>query len=154
MHYHWGQRTGKKRNVTNWRNAHKMKKGSATLTVVSWNNNRAVYIVANCLYSETKRFAWRWNKVGTTRTSVLSTEWNRTWPSTRLVSKWKNGGWPCLLRWSILLFRMRGCCISLTKIKTINFYLNQLLENLKCSVRCPLWWHKTLPGAIWKTKQV
>ena len=58
MHYHWGQRTEKKRNVTNWSSAHKMKKkkkttkkqkknkqtkkSSATLTAVSWNNNRAL----------------------------------------------------------------------------------------------------------------
>ena len=32
------------------------------------------------------------NSTVTTRPWVLSTEWTRTWPSTGLVSEWKNGG--------------------------------------------------------------
>ena len=39
------------------------KKGSATSTVVGWNNNREVYIVSS-KYSESKRFVRSWNKVG------------------------------------------------------------------------------------------
>ena len=37
------------------------KKSSATLTVVGWNDNRAVYI-ASSESSESKRFVRRWNK--------------------------------------------------------------------------------------------
>ena len=39
------------------------------------------------------------NSTVTTRTWVLSTEWIRTWPSTGLVSEWKNGGGPYLFEW-------------------------------------------------------
>ena len=40
------------------------KKGSATSTMVGWNNNREVYLVSS-KSSEPKRFVRSWNKVGT-----------------------------------------------------------------------------------------
>ena len=49
--YHFEQRTSSK-------------KGSATSTVVGWNNDREVYIVSS-ESSEVKRFVRSWNKVGT-----------------------------------------------------------------------------------------
>ena len=36
-------------------------KRSATLTVVGWNDNMAVYI-ASCKSSEPKSFIWHWNR--------------------------------------------------------------------------------------------
>ena len=87
-----------------------------------------------------KKFVWCWNKVDTLKESIfknykqinltvtttiwfLSTEWVRTWPSTVLVSKWKNSGGHRLLAWQMLLFRVDGYGIALTKIKAISLLL-------------------------------
>ena len=48
------------------------------------------------------------NSTITARIWVLSTEWSRTWPSTGLVSKRKNGGGPLLFEWQVLFFRVCG----------------------------------------------
>ena len=116
------------------------------------------------------------NSTVTTRTWVLQTEMTRIGPSTRLVSKWANSGGPRLLEWLMLFLRMNGYCIVLTKLKVMSPYLSWfskiccqlnfpkifkrgqiILEpcrNSKCPIRWLLWWHKTLPGAIWKARQV
>ena len=85
-HYHFEQRISSK-------------KGSTSLAVAGWKNNREVYIDFS-ESSESKRFVRRWNKVEkkyiqennqvystvTTKPWILSTEWTRTWPSTGLAS--------------------------------------------------------------------
>ena len=107
------------------------------------------------------------NSTITTRSWGLSTEWTRTWPSAGLASKWKNGSGPLLIEWWILLVRVRGYCVVLTKIKAMSLSLSSgswkrccqnnfsgtlkgsqiILEpyrNLKYPIRCLLWWHETL----------
>ena len=65
------------------------------------------------------------NSTVSTRTWVLSTKWTRLWPSTGLVSKWKIGYCPYLLEWSMLLFKMSGCCIlHVFFISNSNFEVN------------------------------
>ena len=78
---------------------------------------------------------------------------------------------PACLNGVCLLFRVNGYCVVLTKIKTMNlasssfsktccqcnfseiFKGRQIVlepfRNSKYLIRCLLWWHKTLPGAIW-----
>ena len=96
----------------------------------------------------------------TTRAWVLSAEWTRAWPITGLVSRWKSSGGPRLFEWQVLFFRVWGYCILLTKMKTYcqcNFteifkgrqIILEPCRNSKYPIRCLLWCHKTLPGAIW-----
>ena len=56
-----------------------------------------------CVGTKLKESIWKnknqINSTVTIRTWVLSTEWTRTWPSTGLVSEWKNGGVLRLFEW-------------------------------------------------------
>ena len=70
------------------------------------------------------------NSTITTRSWGLSTEWTRTWPSAGLASKWKNGSGSLLIEWWILLVRVRGYCVVLTKIKAMSLCLFWLLEEM------------------------
>ena len=118
---HFGQRTP-------------TKKSSATLTVV---------YISSSKFSEPKRFVRRLNKIEgsilknnnqinstvTTRTVFFPKGWARAFPSTRLVSEWKNVGGPRLLKCSMfrcwmLFFRMHGCCITLIKMKSLSLCLS------------------------------
>ena len=87
------------------------------------------------------------------------------------MKKW----WWSPFEWSMLLFLMRAYCIVLTKMKRwkqwvsaspiflkgccqCNFpqifkrrqIINKPCRNSRYPIRCLLWWHKTLPGAISK----
>ena len=92
--------------------------------------------------SEPKRFVRRLNKVEGkyiqeqqlnqfycyNKIRGFSKGWTRAFPRTRLVSKWKNGGGPRLLicskfQYWMLFFRMHGCCITLTKMKSMSLCL-------------------------------
>ena len=44
--------------------------------------------------------------------------------------KWKNDCSPCSLEWSMLLYRMRGCCIVLTKMKAMSLSLLAFWRNI------------------------
>ena len=123
--------------------AHIKQKSRATLRVVGLNDNRAVYI-ASSKFFEPKRFVRRLNKVEgkyfqeqqlsqfhyfESRTGVFSKGWTRAFPSTRLVSEWKQCGGPRLLICSMfqcwmLLFRMHVYCITLTKMKSMSLCLS------------------------------
>ena len=171
MCYHWRETTAKKGTWPLWTAYIKPKK-QWNFAMVGWNDNKAVYIVSSKSF-EPKRFVRRLNKVErkyknqinstvTTKIWFLLTEWARTWPSTGLVSKWKNGSGCHLLEWSMLLFRISGCCIILTKMKMMivsaspsfskrfcqcNFseifkgrqIMLKPCRNSKCPITCPLW---------------
>ena len=112
----------------------------------------------------------RINSTVTTRTWLLSIKWTRTRPVARAwyMNQKMMVPPPFLESW-ILFFRMRGCCILLTKMKAMSlvslcfskiccqysfseiFKEKQVIpescRNLKCPIKWLLWWHKTLPGA-------
>ena len=132
-----GNKQPQKRNVDTLDSAHQAKKAVQLWQWLVWTTKE------RCKFSETKRFVWRLNKVEgkyiqeqqlnnstvTTWTGVYSKGWTREFPSTRLVSEWKNGGSPrlliCSMFWCwMLLFRMHGCCIILTKMKSIGLCLS------------------------------
>ena len=132
-----GNKQPQKRNVDTLDSAHQAKKAVQLWQWLVWTTKE------RCKFSETKRFVWRLNKVEgkyiqeqqlnnstvTTWTGVYSKGWTREFPSTRLVSEWKNGGSPrlliCSMFWCwMLLFRMHGCCIILTKMKSMGLCLS------------------------------
>ena len=134
---HWVQTAAKTGTWLPWTVHIKQKK--------QCNFDRMVYI-ASSKFSGPKRFIWRgiWTKLKEiifknknqinstviTRTWDLLTEWTRMWPSTRLLSEWKNVGGPCLLEWSMIFFRLCECCIVLAKMNTMNLCLSYLFEEI------------------------
>ena len=100
MHYCWGQAAGKK-ECGHFGQHTSSKKSSATLTVISLHDKRAVYI-ASSKFSERKRFVRRLNKVEgkyiqeqqlnqfhcyNLNRVFFPKGWTRAFPSTRLVSE-------------------------------------------------------------------
>ena len=126
------------------------KKSSATLTVVDFNENRRrctlfllnflnlrdllgvrIKLQKNIFKNNNQT-----NLTVTTRAGFFSKGWTRAFPSARLVSEWKNGSGPCLLKCSLfrckmLFFRMQGCCIILAKMKSMSLCLSYLIIFLK-----------------------
>ena len=116
------------------------------------------------------------NSTVTTRRWVLSTEWTRTRPGTGLVYKWINDG----LSWMVdvvphnarvlyrinkdegdeamsvvsLSFSKRCYQCSFSEIFKGRQVILEPCRNLKHPIRWLLWRHETLPGAIWKNKQL
>ena len=108
------------------------------------------------------------NYTVTMRAWDFSTEWTRTLPSTGLVFEWKNVSGPRLCKWYMLFFKVCRNCIVLKKIKAMSqlfkksyqcnfceiFKGRQIIfkpcRNLKYAIRCLLWWHRALAGAIWE----
>ena len=62
MHCLWGETATQKIECCHFEQRTSSKKSSANLTVVDWNDNRAVYIVSSKSF-ESKRFVQRLNKV-------------------------------------------------------------------------------------------
>ena len=134
-----GDKQLQKKNVATLNSAHQPKqktKKTETLTMVGWNNNRAVYeasqftkLLLNLLKLRDLFSVWtklnksifkdnnQINSIITTRGWVLMTEWPRTWPSTGLLSEWKSGGGLRLLEWSMLFLRISRCCIVVTEMR-------------------------------------
>ena len=109
----------------------------------------------------------------TTRTWVLSTECTRTWPS--ICNRMKKWWWfplvcflvDVILQGTWVLYRIKKdegdgdedeACSSFSKTcRQLNFskmfkgrqIILEPFRNSKYPIRCLLWWHKILPGAIW-----
>ena len=62
MHYHLGETTEKKKKCSHFEQRTSSQKRSLSLTVVGWNDSRAVYI-ASSKSSESKRSIWSLSKV-------------------------------------------------------------------------------------------
>ena len=141
MHYCWGQTAVKKRNVDTLDSAHQSKKAVqlwqwlvwtttewCTLLLLNFLNLRDLFDVWIKLKESIFKNNNQINSTVTTRKGFFSKGWTRAFPSTRLVSEWKNGGGPRLLKCSMfwcwmLFFRMHGCCITLTKMKSMSLCL-------------------------------
>ena len=115
------------------------------------------------------------NSTVTTRRWALSTEWTRTRSGRGLVYEWKNDGVP--LSWMVnVVLQNAWMFMVLIKMKAMSlvslsfwkrcyqcrfsetFKGRQVIlkpcRKLKCPIKWLLWWHETLPGTIWKTKQL
>ena len=113
--------------------AHIKQKSSDTLTVISLNNSRVVYI-ASYESCELKWFSRCCNKVEERHIQeqqpnqihcyiqnmgfVNRMDQNMT--NYRLVSRWRNSGDPHLFEWWMFIFKVGGYCIVLTKMKAMN----------------------------------
>ena len=122
---------------------HIKQKSSVTLTVVSQKKNRAVYI-APSESCEHKTFYQCQNKVE--RKYIQEQQPNQfhcynqimgfvnridqSVANYRIGNQMKNGGDPRLFEWWMLLFRVRGYCIVLTKIKAMCLCLFQFFEKI------------------------
>ena len=139
-----GTNSRKKRNAETLESAHQAKKavqlwqwlvsmttGRCTLFLLNFLNLRDLFGVWIKLKKNLFKNNNQTNSTVTTRTGFFSKGWTRAFPSTRLVSEWKNGGGSRLLKCSMfrckmLFFRMHGCCIILTKMKSIASASNSL----------------------------
>ena len=131
-----------KKECEHFRQRKSSKKSRATLTVVGLNKNTALYI-ASSKFSERKRFVRRLNKIEGKHIQEQQLNQFHCFNKSRVfferieqsVSKYnigiwmKNGCGPRLLicpmfRCWMLLFRMHGCCITLTKMKSMSLCLS------------------------------
>ena len=139
----FGTNSRKKKKCGRFGERTSSKKSSATLTVVGFNENRrrCTLFLLNFLNLrdllgvriKLKKNIFKNNNqtnfTVTTRAGFFSKGWTRAFPSARLVSEWKNGSGPCLLKCSLfrckmLFFRMQGCCIILAKMKSMSLCLS------------------------------
>ena len=125
--------------------AHIKEKKAVTFTVVRITTGWFTKLLLNLLNLRNLFGVWKMLKEGifnhnnytnstdSTRTWVLSTQWTRTRSSTGMICEWKNDGRPRLLEWSMLFFRMRRCCIVLTKMKTMSLCLSFSKRCCQCN---------------------
>ena len=140
-----GTNSRKKRNVDALESAHQAKKAvqlwqwlisTKTLFLLNFLNLRDLLGVRIKLKKNIFKNNNQTNLTVTTRAGFFSKGWTRAFPSARLVSEWKNGSGPCLLKCSLfrckmLFFRMQGCCIILVKMKSMSLCLSYLIIFLK-----------------------
>ena len=91
---HFKQRTSSKNAVQLW-----LEQWQGDLHSFNLVNLRDFFSVGTKLKERIFKTNNQINSTVITRTWVLSAEWTRTWPSTWLVSQWKNGGGPRSFEW-------------------------------------------------------
>ena len=120
------QRTSSKKAVQLWQWLAWTTTERCTLLLLNFLNVRDLFGVWSKLKESIFKNNNQINFTVTTRIGVFSKEWTRAFASTRLVSEWKNGLrlLKCsMFRCWMLFFRMHGCFITLTRMKSMSLYL-------------------------------